>query len=191
MIAKIVLTSQLRKFGILRNDEEIVHHQILETVFKTTWADNGDCMSNQYTGTAALKSDFTRTGKRGFKGLMMDGYKAMLRYFKNNFNDGQRQDAIDLFLGNYKVSEWEDITVQCPLILGRTQLIGKGLPVIMLLLFGILVMSIIIPMRSSYEQLAYFVCSIVLLVCAIKFFLKHGYDFVDAPKLVQTKDKVD
>ncbi|VDN58955.1 unnamed protein product [Dracunculus medinensis] len=67
------------------------------------WADNGDECSKQYAGTGALKADYTRMGKRTYVGTMQDGINAMMRYFRNNFADGYRQDAIDLFLGNYRI----------------------------------------------------------------------------------------
>ncbi len=37
--------------------------------------------------------------------MMSDLHNSLLRYYKNNFSDGFRQDAIDFFLGNYKVEE--------------------------------------------------------------------------------------
>lgn len=67
------------------------------------WADNGDECSRQYAGTGALKADFTRLGKRTYLGAMNDGVNAVSRYVRNNFGDGYRQDAIDLFLGNFQV----------------------------------------------------------------------------------------
>jgi hypothetical protein len=39
----------------------------------------------QYAGTGALKSGFTRTGKRTLAGLIDDGVKSMTRYYLNNF----------------------------------------------------------------------------------------------------------
>lgn len=36
----------------------------LEEVFRCGWSNNADVMSYLYTGTPALKTDFTRTGKR-------------------------------------------------------------------------------------------------------------------------------
>ena len=51
MIGKSVLIDQLRRFGVLEVTENIEEHKLLEDVFKTTWADHGDAMSNQYTGT--------------------------------------------------------------------------------------------------------------------------------------------
>lgn len=48
-------------------------------------------ISLQYSGTGALKTDFTRTGKRTTAGLMQDGVNALSRYYINNFADGFRQ----------------------------------------------------------------------------------------------------
>ena len=61
----------------------------------------------QYAGTPALKTDFTRTGKRTVAGVASDIQNSAVRYYKNNFSDGFRQDAIDLFLGNYVVKSGE------------------------------------------------------------------------------------
>ena len=81
----------------------------------TVWADNADYISIQYSGTGALKTDYTRTGKRTRLGALKDGYHSVTRYLKNNFTDGYRQDSIDLFLGNYKVDPNEGRSVACPL----------------------------------------------------------------------------
>merc|ERR1712235_71370 len=70
------------------------------------WADNADACSTQYAGTGALKTDFTRTGQRTKLGLLMDGKNSAIRYYKNNFCDGYRQDSMDFFLGNY---EWNTL----------------------------------------------------------------------------------
>ena len=50
-------------------------------------------------GTGALKSGFTRTGKRTMGGILDDGYKSVARYYLNNFQDGKKQDAVDLVTG--------------------------------------------------------------------------------------------
>ncbi|KAF9793916.1 hypothetical protein SFRURICE_003436 [Spodoptera frugiperda] len=55
------------------------------------WADHADIISTQYSGTGALKTDFTRTGKRTRLGLVRDGVNSLTRYYKNNFSDGFRQ----------------------------------------------------------------------------------------------------
>jgi hypothetical protein len=49
----------------------------LEDAFRAAWTDNADTISILYTGTPALKTDFTRTGKRTFKGAINDGINAV------------------------------------------------------------------------------------------------------------------
>ena len=68
----------------------------LEEKFRACWSDNADRMSNLYTGTPALKTDFTRTGKRTYKGAIDDGLNAVTRYYINNFTDGYFCDCLDL-----------------------------------------------------------------------------------------------
>lgn len=57
----------------------------------SVWTDHANFISLAYSGTGALKTDFTRTGKRTRKGLFEDGYNSVMRYLKNNFLDGARQ----------------------------------------------------------------------------------------------------
>ena len=56
-------------------------------------------MSILYTGTPALKTDFTRTGKRTMKGNLNDGYNSVTRYYINNYCDGYNHDCLDLCFG--------------------------------------------------------------------------------------------
>ena len=44
-----------------------------------------------HSGTGALKTDFTRTGKRTLRGIMNDGWNSTLRFYINNFLDSSRQ----------------------------------------------------------------------------------------------------
>lgn len=77
----------------------------LEKKFREVWSRNADVISVLYTGTNAMKTDFTRTGKRTKKGALMDGKYAITRYVKNNFYDGYNQNCIDLVTGKYKPKE--------------------------------------------------------------------------------------
>lgn len=79
-------------------------HANFERIFKNIWADNADAVSVMYAGTGALKTDFTRTGKRTVFGALQDGVNSIMRYYLNNFRDGCRQDSYDLFVGNYEPS---------------------------------------------------------------------------------------
>mmetsp|Transcript_8831 Transcript_8831/g.33345 ORF Transcript_8831/g.33345 Transcript_8831/m.33345 type:complete len:359 (-) Transcript_8831:83-1159(-) len=74
---------------------------VLEKAFKAIWGNNADAMSLLYAGSEALKTDFTRTGKRTMAGRCKDLRNSIWRYYVNNFGDGLRQDAIDLMLLNF------------------------------------------------------------------------------------------
>ncbi|KAF2641803.1 SacI domain-containing protein [Massarina eburnea CBS 473.64] len=67
--------------------------------FNTLWADNGDAISRQYAGTAALKGDFTRTRKRQITGALTDFGLTLTRYYNNIVNDYFTQALIDYLLG--------------------------------------------------------------------------------------------
>lgn len=67
--------------------------------FNTLWADNGDAISKQYAGTAALKGDFTRTRKRQITGALTDFGLTLSRYYNNIVNDYFAQAVIDYLLG--------------------------------------------------------------------------------------------
>ncbi|KAF2795740.1 SacI domain-containing protein [Melanomma pulvis-pyrius CBS 109.77] len=67
--------------------------------FNTLWADNGDNISRQYAGTAALKGDFTRTRKRQITGALTDFGLTLTRYYNNIVNDYFAQALIDYLLG--------------------------------------------------------------------------------------------
>nr|CAI5836938.1 unnamed protein product [Callosobruchus analis] len=99
MLAHRNLEIVLKKLSILQQHQHLEDQISFEVLFKNVWADNADVISIQYSGTGALKTDFTRTGKRSRVGLLKDGLNSLQRYYKNNLMDGFRQDAIDLFLG--------------------------------------------------------------------------------------------
>ncbi|XP_073027957.1 phosphoinositide phosphatase SAC7-like [Primulina eburnea] len=104
MIARKMLEFQLRRLGVFSAEETIATHPNFDESFKILWANHGDDISIQYSGTPALKGDFVRFGHRTMQGIMKDGWNALMRYYLNNFCDGTKQDAIDLLQGHYIVS---------------------------------------------------------------------------------------
>ncbi|XP_022080789.1 phosphatidylinositide phosphatase SAC2-like [Acanthaster planci] len=102
-LARAVLSMQLRKLGILLPDQRLP--PTVKQTYQDMWASNGDIISRQYAGTAALKGDYTRTGERKFTGMMRDGYHSANRYLQNQFKDAYKQVTIDLMLGNEEVLE--------------------------------------------------------------------------------------
>ncbi|KAL8675566.1 MAG: hypothetical protein Q9168_000078 [Polycauliona sp. 1 TL-2023] len=76
--------------------------------FNTLWADNGDAISRQYSSTAALKGDYTRTRKRDYRGALNDFGLTLSRYYNNIVNDYFSQAAIDFLLGNVTEQVFEE-----------------------------------------------------------------------------------
>lgn len=117
-IAKHVLTKQLREVGVFGENETVDDYEELLAAFRQSWyllhsllhpftsvcvvwSDHADAIAKAYSGTGALKTDFTRTGKRTKRGALDDFYKSAMRYLKNNFFDGARQDGFDLMTGTW------------------------------------------------------------------------------------------
>jgi hypothetical protein len=101
MLARWTLNRMLTDIGVLQRGETFSDDAGFEFLFRNLWADNADVVSKSYSGTGALKTDFTRTGKRTKAGALQDLSNSITRYAKNNFTDGPKQDAFDLFLGVY------------------------------------------------------------------------------------------
>lgn len=93
--ARTALEAQLSA-GSLSID---LQHDPSTSWFNTLWADNGDAISRQYAGTAALKGDFTRTRKRQITGALTDFGLTLSRYYNNIVNDYFAQAVIDYLLG--------------------------------------------------------------------------------------------
>jgi hypothetical protein len=102
MLARWTLNRQLADLGVLSRGETFTTADPdFEILFRKVWADNADVVSRSYSGTGALKTDFTRTGQRTKAGALQDLRNSITRYATNNFLDGPKQDAFDLFLGAY------------------------------------------------------------------------------------------
>lgn len=54
------LTQQLRHAGVLGETEELTHHAAFMYIFRNVWADHANSISNAYSGSGALKTDYTR-----------------------------------------------------------------------------------------------------------------------------------
>ncbi|KAM9810025.1 phosphatidylinositide phosphatase SAC2 isoform 1-T1 [Syngnathus typhle] len=97
-IARVVMEQQLKKLGVMPPEQPLPLQ--CYRIYQIMWANNGDTISRQYAGTAALKGDFTRTGERKLAGVMKDGVNSANRYYLNRFRDAYRQAVIDLMMGH-------------------------------------------------------------------------------------------
>ncbi|XGW19480.1 hypothetical protein V3C99_003379 [Haemonchus contortus] len=178
MIARESLTDQLTYLGILISGQRVETCEELETSFKHLWADNGDECSRQYAGTGALKADFTRLGKRTYTGAINDGINAITRYFRNNFADGYRQDAMDVFLGNFVID-----VHNLPSSLEATLISLDQNGIALLAACFAMAMTILCVLVAENISATLFWLA-VFLICMMFIFI-NGEEFVNAPKLKQ------
>ncbi|XP_065914970.1 phosphatidylinositol-3-phosphatase SAC1-like [Dysidea avara] len=185
MLARISLQRQLEQMGVLSLGEKVENHDVFESIFKNVWADNADSISIQYAGTKALKTDFTRTGKRSNLGALQDGINSSFRYIYNNFTDGFRQDSIDLFLGNHIVDRYEGISVPSPLRVYQPWRF-KVLPLILLSLVAAFFLTLLMPAEEliPYPRL-WLLIWLVASVLILSIIYSNGSKFVNYPRLNQ------
>lgn len=183
MLAKRSLKYILTKLGILNVGQTIDSTVGLSSLYKNVWADNADIVSTEYSGTGALKTDFTRTGKRTIVGAMWDGINSATRYFKNNFRDGCRQDSIELFLGNYIIQTGEGSTIPCPLVVYRGWK-HSTFPPILLFATAMFFASVTLPQEYNTENMLFLLFWGTMMGVTLKSIFKYGNEFVDLPKLL-------
>eukprot|EP01088_Endostelium_zonatum_P000921 TRINITY_DN11196_c0_g1_i1.p1 TRINITY_DN11196_c0_g1~~TRINITY_DN11196_c0_g1_i1.p1 ORF type:complete len:618 (-),score=141.95 TRINITY_DN11196_c0_g1_i1:75-1850(-) len=188
IFARGILALQLRYLNIASINSEKDLGDSLSSMLRNIWADNADVMSNQYAGSGALKTDFTRIGKRTIAGIINDGVNSVQRYYFNNFRDGFRQDAYDLFLGNYRVAK-----DKASPFAGRHKPIASVVLVVLLVVLVVRsVLSYVGLERSGWGfGLLSVVAYVGVLGLAWRFFgkKKYGRKLVDLPLLSGNTNK--
>ncbi|KAH6587556.1 hypothetical protein BASA61_006282 [Batrachochytrium salamandrivorans] len=180
VLARRSLNKQLHDLKLMSSPlEDFSDIAEFEHMFKNAWADNADEVSRLYSGTGALKTDFTRTGKRSAAGAMQDLSNSIIRYVKNNFLDGFRQDSFDLFLGNYRVDPAK-----------ISPFVGHKITPQFMLVAGLLILSsfcglyMILIANDMWSLLLALLLAIACIATAIHYTTLFGTDFVALPQLV-------
>eukprot|EP00741_Cyanophora_paradoxa_P004975 tig00000842_g4823.t1 len=185
LIARRMLVKQLRRFGIFEGSDKIESHLAFDSLLKNLWANNADAVSLQYSGTGALKTDYTRTGKRTTRGALQDGWNSATRYYLNNFKDGEKQDALDLFVGNFI----PDPAGPSPFVT-HTALSSKGLVTTSLVVGVVMtVASLLAPQDSllATHRFAYAALWAGLSAVSLRHIFANGREYVDVPQLSARK----
>jgi len=178
--AKYILKDQLNRENIL-DKTEFDNNKELQSLLNHTWANKGDIIAIQYAGTGAMKSDFTRYGKRTIKGSIVDGLNSATRYYLNNFTDGLKEDSLNLFIGNYQVSN------NHPSPFSGKKNLSKIL-VIIILILTLLSTYYVFGMRENF--IYYFIFYVIFLLINFRMILFLGKSVVDKPVLI-VKQKVE
>ena len=184
MLGRWALTQQFTDLGILSSGERASDDATFEHLFRNMWADNADVVSNSYSGTGALKTDYTRTGNRTKAGMAQDLNNSITRFVRNNFLDGPRQDGFDLFLGTYLPSTsgvGSSLTFA-----DRRPLLVQAVPYVLAASTFIILVSLLTsrPPESALWPLRLFTLACVIVAgWALQFIIANGMLFVNWPKL--------
>lgn len=178
-LALYALEKQLETAGVLASGVTIATDLRFVSRFRNTWADNADGVSRAYSGTGALKTDFTRTGRRTKCGALRDLRNSIMRYYRNNLRDGPRQDGYTLFLGDKAPSSRSFPFVD------RRSLWVQSVPY----LFGgcslVAVLSVLYPSETHgclFNAIVTFVLASVAGM-SLKFMFANGLQYVNWPRL--------
>ncbi|KAL4797875.1 SacI homology domain-containing protein [Aspergillus venezuelensis] len=104
VIGKRALGYQLHALGIIEGttvdyDSDVVN------LFTDMWHDHGDNIAIQYGGSHLVNTMATYRKINQWSSHSRDMVESFKRYYNNSFLDAQRQEAYNLFLGNYIFSQ--------------------------------------------------------------------------------------
>ncbi|KAL6634172.1 hypothetical protein ACP70R_026843 [Stipagrostis hirtigluma subsp. patula] len=186
MIGRKILESQLQRIGVLGANDTISNHPAFDANYKILWANHGDAISIQYSGTPALKGDFVRYGKRTTQGILNDLRNALGRYYLNNFVDGTKQDAMDLLQGHYMTSVSRDMAV--PSKAGLLESYASFRLAFALVLGA--VMFMVMSLRQARNDSRHLLLSLLWagLCIGITYFVRaNGRTFTNRPRFFQSR----
>ena len=100
VIGKRALGHQLYALGIIA-DKAISYDTDAVNMFTHMYHDHGDTIAIQYGGSQLVNTMETYRKINQWTSHSRDMVESFKRYYNNSFLDGQRQEAYNLFLGNY------------------------------------------------------------------------------------------
>lgn len=184
MLARWTLERMFADLGIMARGGTLIDQDpTFELLFRNLWADNADRVAQSYAGTGAMKTDMTRLGRRTQVGALRDGQIAVTRYCRNNFLDGPRQDAFDLFLGAYTPNE---ATAQF-IFADRRPVLIQAVPYVLAFAIFFLLVGLFtrrLPDAAVLPMRIFLLFWAVIAAYSARFVLRSGELYVNWPKLI-------
>ncbi|KAK2753146.1 phosphatidylinositol-3,5-bisphosphate 5-phosphatase [Arachnomyces sp. PD_36] len=104
VVGKRALGHQLHALGIIEGTN-VEYDTDAINLFTNMWHDHGDTIAIQYGGSHLVNTMATYRKINQWTSHSRDMVESFKRYYQNSFFDAQRQEAYNLFLGNYIFSE--------------------------------------------------------------------------------------
>ena len=113
VIGKRAFALQLQALGVLDRDE-IDFDTDAANVFTHMFHDHGDTIAVQYGGSHLVNTMATYRKLNQWQSQSRDMVESFKRYYHNSFLDSQRQEAYNLFLGNYVWAQGQPLLWDLP-----------------------------------------------------------------------------
>jgi phosphatidylinositol 4-phosphatase len=88
--------------------DKILKDPKVDLILQECWTENGNSLSNLYTGSDVMKKELSLKQKRSFMGLFDDLLISATRLINNRFTDKQKNKMINILLGKYDTSKNDD-----------------------------------------------------------------------------------
>eukprot|EP00931_Biecheleriopsis_adriatica_P057882 TRINITY_DN34374_c0_g1_i2.p1 TRINITY_DN34374_c0_g1~~TRINITY_DN34374_c0_g1_i2.p1 ORF type:complete len:937 (+),score=214.59 TRINITY_DN34374_c0_g1_i2:694-3504(+) len=92
-------------FGAMGDMISQTEPQSLQALLRSMWADQGDVLSEQYTGAASTMGAALRQGGHTAFAMLEKGWRSVNRAYCAHFEDSARQAAMDLLLQRHRLSK--------------------------------------------------------------------------------------
>ena len=104
VIGKKAFGYQLQALGVIE-DPSVGYDSDAVNLFTHMWHDHGDTIAVQYGGSHLVNTMSTYRKINQWTSHSRDMVETFKRYYNNSFMDSQRQEAYNLFLGNYTIEK--------------------------------------------------------------------------------------
>ena len=104
VIGKKAFGYQLQALGVIE-DPSVQYDSDAVNLFTHMWHDHGDTIAVQYGGSHLVNTMSTYRKINQWTSHSRDMVETFKRYYNNSFMDSQRQEAYNLFLGNYTIEQ--------------------------------------------------------------------------------------
>merc|ERR1712002_572527 len=120
-------------------------------------------------------------------GMIKDGVNSAVRYWKNNFQDGFRQDGIDLLLGNFVV----DVEGSTRSPFTSEDKTSRHLMALSYIIFSLVIISYFQSAQGSARQYSLMALWAFVTISMARYVMQRGKHFVNSPLLFHKKNKLD
>lgn len=79
--------------------DKVLKNPTFDKVLQECWTENGNSLSNLYTGSDVMKKELSLKQKRSFFGMIDDLFISATRLINNRFTDKQKNKMINILLG--------------------------------------------------------------------------------------------